>query len=132
MVEWSDQERSIITSIFDHVLTHLFSCRCLIVYPWTQRYFGCPRNQGAARSGSFECHALEKLHIDPDNFKISVCSIFDPEYSCIVFGLSHSCWLTALTIVVAAKMGTAFTADIQAAFQKFLSVVVNALGRQYH
>ena len=37
-----------------------------------------------------------------------------------------------LTIVVSAKMGKEFTGDVQAAFQKFLAVVVNSLGRQYH
>lgn len=37
-----------------------------------------------------------------------------------------------LTIVLAARMGNAFTPEIQAAFQKFLAVVVSSLGRQYH
>lgn len=37
-----------------------------------------------------------------------------------------------LTIVVAARMGKDFTGEVQAAFQKFLSVVVSSLGRQYH
>lgn len=37
-----------------------------------------------------------------------------------------------LTIVIAAKQGNKFTPEIQAALQKFLAVVVSALGRQYH
>ena len=37
-----------------------------------------------------------------------------------------------LTVVIAAKMGNAFTVETQVAWQKFLSVVVSALGRQYH
>lgn len=37
-----------------------------------------------------------------------------------------------LTIVIAAKMGSGFTPEIQATWQKFLAVVVSALGRQYH
>lgn len=37
-----------------------------------------------------------------------------------------------LTIEVAARMGKDFSADVQAAFQKFLATVVSALGRQYH
>lgn len=37
-----------------------------------------------------------------------------------------------LTIVIAATMGISFTADVQAAWQKFLAVVVSALCRQYH
>ncbi|KAL0992875.1 hypothetical protein UPYG_G00100440 [Umbra pygmaea] len=53
----------------------------------------------------------EKLHVDPDNFRLLA---------------------DCLTIVVAARMGSAFTADVQAAFQKFIAVVVSSLGRQYH
>uniref|UniRef100_A0A3B4VC05 Hemoglobin subunit epsilon 1 n=2 Tax=Seriola dumerili TaxID=41447 RepID=A0A3B4VC05_SERDU len=53
----------------------------------------------------------EKLHVDPDNFR-----------------LLSDC----LTIVIAARMGNDFTGDVQAAFQKFLAVVVSSLGRQYH
>uniref|UniRef100_A0A4W5QQ76 Hemoglobin subunit epsilon 1 n=1 Tax=Hucho hucho TaxID=62062 RepID=A0A4W5QQ76_9TELE len=30
------------------------------------------------------------------------------------------------------RMGRAFTPDVQAAWQKFLTMVVSALGRQYH
>ncbi|XP_030019064.1 LOW QUALITY PROTEIN: hemoglobin subunit beta-2-like [Sphaeramia orbicularis] len=147
MVEWSDQERSIITSIFASLdyedIGPKALSRCLIVYPWTQRYFGAfgnlynaeaiKINPMIAAHGIKVLHGLdravknmddikatyaelsvmhsEKLHIDPDNFRLLA---------------------DCLTIVIAAKMGTAFTADIQAAFQKFLSVVVNALGRQYH
>lgn len=37
-----------------------------------------------------------------------------------------------LTIVVAAQLGKEFTGEVQAAFQKFLAVVVSSLGRQYH
>nr|XP_024003487.1 hemoglobin subunit beta-like [Salvelinus alpinus] len=49
----------------------------------------------------------EKLHVDPDNFRLLA---------------------DCLTIVVAARMGVAFTADVQGAFQKFLAVVVSSLG----
>lgn len=37
-----------------------------------------------------------------------------------------------LTIVVARKLGSAFTPEVQATFQKFMAVVVSALGKQYH
>lgn len=37
-----------------------------------------------------------------------------------------------LTIEVGARMGKDFNGEVQAAFQKFLLVVVSALGRQYH
>ena len=37
-----------------------------------------------------------------------------------------------MTVVIAAKLGNAFTVETQVAWQKFLAVVVSALGRQYH
>lgn len=37
-----------------------------------------------------------------------------------------------LTIVIAGKLGSKFTAEYQATLQKFLAVVVSALGKQYH
>uniref|UniRef100_A0A8C4ZMV4 Hemoglobin beta embryonic-2 n=1 Tax=Gadus morhua TaxID=8049 RepID=A0A8C4ZMV4_GADMO len=44
MVEWTDSERAIINSIFSNLdyeeIGRKSLCRCLIVYPWTQRYFG--------------------------------------------------------------------------------------------
>ncbi|KAI4903382.1 hypothetical protein NFI96_010786 [Prochilodus magdalenae] len=54
----------------------------------------------------------EKLHVDPDNFRILA--------DCV-------------TVCVAMKFGpSVFTADVQEAWQKFLAVVASALGRQYH
>ncbi|KAM9831796.1 hemoglobin subunit beta-2-like [Neosynchiropus ocellatus] len=147
MVAWTDQERSTINSIFSNLdyedVGAKALCRCLIVYPWTQRYFGAfgnlynadaiKSNPLIAAHGTKILHGLdramknmddikstyaelsvlhsEKLHVDPDNFK-----------------LLSDC----LTIVIAAKMGKAFTPEVQATFQKFLAVVVSALGKQYH
>ncbi|XP_003961396.1 hemoglobin subunit beta-1 [Takifugu rubripes] len=147
MVEWTDQERTIISNIFSTLdyedVGSKSLIRCLIVYPWTQRYFAgfgnlynaeaIKNNPNIAKHGVTVLHGLdravknmdniketykelselhsEKLHVDPDNFK-----------------LLSDC----LTIVVATKMGSKFTPEIQATFQKFLAVVVSALGRQYH
>ncbi|XP_070846243.1 hemoglobin subunit beta-1-like [Chaetodon trifascialis] len=147
MVEWTEQERSIINNIFSTLdyddVGPKALVRCLIVYPWTQRYFGgfgnlynadaIKSNPNIAAHGITVLHGLdravknmdnikatyaelsvlhsEKLHVDPDNFR-----------------LLSDC----LSIVVAAKMGKNFTPEIQATFQKFLAVVVSALGRQYH
>ncbi|XP_022595043.1 hemoglobin subunit beta-2 [Seriola dumerili] len=147
MVEWTDFERATIQDIFskmdyDDVGPAALS-RCLVVYPWTQRYFGgfgnlynataIIANPMVANHGKVVLHGMdravknmdniketyaelsvlhsEKLHVDPDNFK-----------------LLSDC----LTIVIAARMGNDFTGDVQAAFQKFLAVVVSSLGRQYH
>ncbi|KAJ3607602.1 hypothetical protein NHX12_024653 [Muraenolepis orangiensis] len=147
MVQWTDEERAIITDIFanlDYVEVGRKSlCRCLIVFPWTQRYFGAYGNLYNAETilcnpliaahGTKILHGLdralknmdnikevytelsqlhsEKLHVDPDNFRLLV---------------------DCMTVVIAAQMGTAFTVETQVAWQKFVCVVVSALGRQYH
>uniref|UniRef100_A0A8C1F835 Hemoglobin beta embryonic-3 n=1 Tax=Cyprinus carpio carpio TaxID=630221 RepID=A0A8C1F835_CYPCA len=56
-------------------------------------------------------HHSEKLQVDPGNFQ-----------------LLGDC----LTVLITTRLRTEFTPDIQAAWQKFLSVVVSALSRQYH
>ncbi|XP_029312607.1 hemoglobin subunit beta-1-like, partial [Cottoperca gobio] len=147
VVEWTVKERSIISSIFSNLdyedVGPKALCRCLIVYPWTQRHFSTfgnlydaeaiKTNANIAAHGIKVLHGLdlavknmdnikeaytklstlhsEKLHVDPDNFKLLV---------------------DCLTIVVAAKMGSDFKPDVQATFQKFLAAVVSALGKQYH
>lgn len=147
MVEWTDFERATIQDIFSKIDYEVVGPaalnRCLVVYPWTQRYFGnfgnlynadaIISNPMVAKHGKTILHGLdravknmddikntyaelstlhsEKLHVDPDNFR-----------------LLSDC----LTIVLAAQWGKDFTGDIQAAFQKFLAVVVSSLGRQYH
>uniref|UniRef100_A0A8C8DHV4 Globin domain-containing protein n=1 Tax=Oryzias sinensis TaxID=183150 RepID=A0A8C8DHV4_9TELE len=147
MVEWTDFERATIQDIFSRIDKDVVGpaalSRCLIVYPWTQRYFGSfgnlynaaaiTSNPKVAAHGKVVLSGLElavknmddikqtyadlsvlhseKLHVDPDNFKLLA---------------------DCLTIVVAAQMGPGFTCDVQAAFQKFLAVVVSSLRRQYH
>ncbi|KAI5106114.1 hemoglobin beta embryonic-1.1 [Silurus meridionalis] len=147
MVLWTDFERATIQNIFSKIdkdaVGHQALTRCLVVYPWTQRYFGkfgnlynaaaISGNPNVAAHGSVVAHGLEKavknmdnikgifaelsvlhsekLHVDPDNFK-----------------LLADCF----TIVIAASLGATFTAEVQAALQKFLAVVVSALGKQYH
>ncbi|XP_029293282.1 hemoglobin subunit beta-like [Cottoperca gobio] len=147
MVEWTDFERTTIQDIFSkldyEVVGPKTLARCLIVYPWTQRYFGnfgnlynaavIMGNPMVAKHGITILHSLdravknmddirntyaelsvlhsEKLHVDPSNFNLLA---------------------DCLTIVVAAQMGKAFTGEMQAAFHKFLAVVVSSLRRQYN
>nr|AAK12632.1 betaNCP1 [Notothenia coriiceps] len=147
MVEWTDFERNTIQDIFSRIEYDVVGpaalARCLVVYPWTQRYFGSfgnlynadaiKGNPMVSKHGTTIIHGLdravknmddiintytelsvlhsEKLHVDPDNFKLLA---------------------DCLTIVVAAQLGKEFTGEVQAAFQKFLAMVVSALGRQYH
>ena len=86
----------------------MFTCflRCLVVYPWTQRYFGgfgnlynaaaIKGNPMVSKHGTTILNGLdravknmddimntyaelsvlhsEKLHVDPDNFKVPLCN----------------------------------------------------------
>ncbi|KAG9331319.1 hypothetical protein JZ751_019485 [Albula glossodonta] len=148
MVEWTDAERAAIQAIWKKVNYEKVGpqalARAMIVYPWTQRYFGTFGNFSNAASiignekvtahGIVILHGLdravqnmdnikktyaelsvlhsEKLHVDPDNFR-----------------LLGDC----LTIVLASQLGPkTFTPAVHAAWQKFLAVVISALGKQYH
>ncbi|AWP17400.1 Beta-type globin [Scophthalmus maximus] len=147
MVEWTDQERSVITSIFGNLdyddIGPKALCRCLIVYPWTLRYFSSfgnlynseaiKNNKKIADHGIKVLHGLDRAVKNMDNIKATYAELsilhsdtlhVDPDN----FRLLADC----LTIVIAAKMGSAFTPEKQATWQKFLAVVVSALGRQYH
>ncbi|XP_068193345.1 hemoglobin subunit beta-2-like isoform X1 [Antennarius striatus] len=175
MVEWTDFERDTIQKLFANMnyeeVGPAALSRCLVVYPWTQRYFGnfgnlynavaIATNPNIAKHGITILHGLdravknmdnikdtytelselhsEKLHVDPDNFRVNWidCVIiifidcFNVNVKCfptLVLQLLSDC----LTIVLASRLGSAFTGDVQAAFQKFMGVVVSALGRQYH
>ncbi|XP_036408370.1 hemoglobin subunit beta-2-like [Megalops cyprinoides] len=147
MVEWTEEERKAIQTIwgkmnYDVVGPEALG-RVMFVYPWTQRYFGgfgtfssvesIMGNDKVRAHGKVVLHGLdravqnmdniketyaelsvlhsEKLHVDPDNFR-----------------LLGDC----LTIVVAGQLGSAFTPEVQATWQKFLRVVISALQRQYH
>ncbi|XP_063043102.1 hemoglobin subunit beta-like [Engraulis encrasicolus] len=148
MVDWTDAERAAIAGLWgklnpDEVGPQALA-RALIVYPWAQRYFASfgdlssaaaiMGNAKVAGHGRTVMNGLdravknlddikntykelsvmhsEKLHVDPDNFRVLA--------DCI-------------TVCVAMKFGPAgFPAEAQEAWQKFLSVVVSALGRQYH
>ncbi|XP_030629941.1 hemoglobin subunit beta-2-like [Chanos chanos] len=147
MVEWTTEERAIIQGIFSKLDYDTVGpeslARCLIVYPWTQRYFGkfgnlynadtILANPMLGKHGTVVLRGLltavnnmddiknaytqlselhsETLHVDPGNFRLLA---------------------DCLTVIVAGKMKAEFTPEVQAALQKFLSVVVSALSRQYH
>ncbi|XP_031683283.1 hemoglobin subunit beta-like isoform X2 [Oncorhynchus kisutch] len=147
MVQWTDFERVTIQSVFEKMdyddVGPAALSRCLVVYPWTQRYFGnfgnlynaaaiqgnpmvaahgktvlrgldrAVKNMDDIKATYAELSVLhsEKLRVDPDNFR-----------------LLGDC----LTVVLASQMRRGFTPDVQAAWQKFLTVVISALGRQYN
>nr|B3EWD2.1 RecName: Full=Hemoglobin subunit beta [Sciurus carolinensis] len=117
--------------------------RLLVVYPWTQRFFdsfgdlssatavmGNPKVKAHGKKvldsfsdglkhldnlkGTFsslsELHC-DKLHVDPENFRL----------------LGNE-----LVLVLALHLGKDFTPQVQAAFQKVVAGVANALAHKYH
>uniref|UniRef100_A0A7N9CUC1 Globin domain-containing protein n=1 Tax=Macaca fascicularis TaxID=9541 RepID=A0A7N9CUC1_MACFA len=125
--------------VFDMVSFH----RLLVVYPWTQRFFdsfgnlsspsailGNPKVKAHGKKvlTSFgdaiknmdnlkttfaklsELHC-DKLHVDPENFKL----------------LGN-----VLVCVLAHHFGKEFTPQVQAAYQKVVAGVANALAHKYH
>ncbi|XP_067238637.1 hemoglobin, beta adult 2 [Chanodichthys erythropterus] len=146
MVEWSASERSTIANVWGKINVDEIGpqalARVLIVYPWTQRYFGSFGNlssaaaiQGnpkVAQHGKTVLNALEKAVKNMDDIKGTYSQLsqlhceklnVDPDN----FRLLADC----LTIVIATKFGPAFNPAVQATWQKLLSVVVSALTSRY-
>ncbi|XP_063326805.1 hemoglobin subunit beta-like [Pelmatolapia mariae] len=147
MVAWTDFERATIKDIFSKIDYEVVGpaaiSRCLIVYPWTQRYFAgfgnlynaaaITSNPKVAAHGKVIMQGLEKAVKNMDNIKATFTELstlhseklqVDPDN----FMLLGDC----LAIVVAAQLGKDFTPEVHAAFQKFLAVVVSSLRRQYY
>ncbi|XP_077129734.1 hemoglobin subunit beta-2-like [Ranitomeya variabilis] len=146
MVHWTAEERDAITSVWSKVNVeqdgHDALSRLLVVYPWTQRYFSSFGNLSniTAISGNAKVKAhgkkvltavggaiqhldsvkkhladlskshAQELYVDPENFK----------------RLGE-----VLIIVLASKLGSAFTPKVQAAWEKFIHVLVAALSHGY-
>uniref|UniRef100_A0A669CHV1 Hemoglobin subunit beta-like n=2 Tax=Oreochromis niloticus TaxID=8128 RepID=A0A669CHV1_ORENI len=147
MVAWTDFERATIKDIFSKIDYEVVGpaaiSRCLIVYPWTQRYFAgfgnlynaaaITSNPKVAAHGKVVMQGLEKAVKNMDNIKATFTELstlhseklqVDPDN----FMLLGDC----LAIVVASQLGKDFSPEVHAAFQKFLAVVVSSLRRQYY
>ncbi|KAM4632305.1 hemoglobin subunit beta-2-like [Discoglossus pictus] len=147
MVHWTADERAAIASVWGKLdAAHDGGDalgRLLVVFPWTQRYFPSFGNlsDAAAIAGNAKVQAHGKkvltaigntiqhlddvkgflaklskshaneLHVDPENFKR--------------FG-------EVLVVVVASKLGAAFTPQVQAAWEKFTNVLVDGLSHGYY
>ncbi|KAG9477149.1 hypothetical protein GDO78_002513 [Eleutherodactylus coqui] len=146
MVHWTAEEKAAITSTWAKVNVERDGCdalsRLLCVYPWTQRYFstfgnlsnitaisGNPKVKGHGKkvltavgdaiqhmddvkrhlAALSKSHAQE-LHVDPENFKR--------------FG-------ECLVVVLASRLGAAFTPQVQASWEKFINALVAALSHGY-
>ncbi|XP_034046300.1 hemoglobin subunit beta-like [Thalassophryne amazonica] len=147
MVVWTDFECKTLKYIFTNVKPEAVGpaalARCLIVYPWTLRYFGkfgdlsdaaaIKSNAKVAEHGKTVLRALVKALDNMDNIKETYkdLSILHSE-TLNVDPRNFTLLANCVTIEVAGKLGSAFTAQVHAAFQKFLAVVVAALMKQYY
>uniref|UniRef100_A0A672FLX0 Hemoglobin subunit epsilon 1 n=1 Tax=Salarias fasciatus TaxID=181472 RepID=A0A672FLX0_SALFA len=103
---------------------------CLVVYPWTQRYFGSfgnlynaaaiTSNPKVAAHGRVVLQGLEQAVSNMDNIKAAFADL----------SVLHSEKLQVDPGNF--KLGKDFTAEVQQAFQKFLNVVVASLQKQYY
>ncbi|KAM6158788.1 hemoglobin subunit beta-1 [Rhynchocyon petersi] len=147
MVHLTDAEKGLVNGLWgkinvDEVGGETLG-RLLVVYPWTQRFFDSFGNLSSAAAimdnpkvkahgkkvlnsfsdglkhlddlkGTFaqlsELHC-DKLHVDPENFRL----------------LGN-----VLVVVLGHHLGAEFTPQAQAAFQKVVAGVANALAHKYH
>ncbi|NP_001091375.1 hemoglobin subunit beta-2-like [Xenopus laevis] len=147
MVHWTAEEKAAITSVWQEVNQeqdgHDALTRLLVVYPWTQRYFSSFGNLGNATAiaGNVKVRAHGKKVLSAvgdaiahlDNVKgtlhdLSVVHAFklyvDPE--------NFKRLGEVLVIVLASKLGSAFTPQVQGAWEKFVAVLVDALSQGYN
>ncbi|XP_058401766.1 hemoglobin subunit beta-like [Diceros bicornis minor] len=147
MVELTAEEKAAVLALWDKVNEEEVGGealgRLLVVYPWTQRFFdsfgdlstpaavlGNPKVKAHGKKvlhsfgdgvhhldnlkGTFaalsELHC-DKLHVDPENFRL----------------LGN-----VLVVVLAQHFGKEFTPQLQAAYQKVVAGVANALAHKYH
>ncbi|XP_078506703.1 hemoglobin subunit beta-2-like [Lissotriton helveticus] len=147
MVQWTAEEKAAITSVWAQVDAAADGqetlARVLVVFPWTQRYFSSfgDLSSAAAIAGNTKVAAHGKKvlsamggavsHLDDIKSKLAQLSELhadtlhvDPQN----FQLLGNC----LLIVLAQKLGAAFTPEVHAAWEKFLAVSCAALSRHYH
>ncbi|XP_073350898.1 hemoglobin subunit beta [Pagrus major] len=148
MVEWTDAERSAIKTLWGKIdvaeIGPQALTRLMIVYPWTQRHFSSfgnistnaaiLGNEKVAEHGRTVMGGLDRAVQNLDDIK-NAYTLLSQKHSEIIhvdpdnFRLLAECF----SICVGIKFGPkVFNANVQEAWQKFLAVVVNALGRQYH
>ncbi|KAK2833254.1 hypothetical protein Q5P01_017143 [Channa striata] len=147
MVKWTDKERRAVTSVWEKInideIGPQLIPRVLIVYPWTERYFGTfgdiftvsaiLNNEKVAAHGKVVMKALAKAVDNMDNIKSTYASLSRMHYEKLHvdpdnFRLLADC----ITIAIACKLRGALDPQTQATWRKFLSAVVEAMSSQYH
>uniref|UniRef100_A0A287CUK4 Hemoglobin subunit beta-S/F-like n=1 Tax=Ictidomys tridecemlineatus TaxID=43179 RepID=A0A287CUK4_ICTTR len=125
MVHLSDGEKNAISTAWGKVNAAEVGAeslgRLLVVYPWTQRFFDAFGDLSSASAvmgnakvkvGIFSVHA-QTLHIHTSSFFPQLLG-------------------NMIVIVMAHHLGKDFTPEAQAAFQKVVAGVANALSHKYH
>ncbi|XP_017284815.1 hemoglobin cathodic subunit beta-like [Kryptolebias marmoratus] len=146
MVKWTEEERQTIRSVWEKVdideTGPQLIARALIVYPWTERYFGTfgdifttsaiLTNAKVATHGKVVLRALDRAVKNLDNITETYAALSRLHYEKLKvdpdnFRLLADC----ITITIACKLKAALNPQVQATWQKFLSAVVEAMNNQY-
>ncbi|XP_030066283.1 hemoglobin subunit beta-2 [Microcaecilia unicolor] len=146
MVHWTSEEKAAINSVWQKVDVEKEGpetlSRVLITYPWTQRYFATFGNMSSPAAiinnpkvsahGKKVLCALGEAVSHLDNIKgiyaklseLHAKTLYVDPYNFKLFG-------QVLVIVLARRLGSAFTVEVQAAWEKFVAVVGAALSKGY-
>ncbi|XP_023269758.1 hemoglobin cathodic subunit beta-like [Seriola lalandi dorsalis] len=146
MVKWTDKERSTVQDVWGKVNIDEVGpealARVLIVYPWTERYFGrfgdifnataVLNNAKVAAHGKVVLKELDTAVKNMDNIRGAYAALSRLHYEKLqvdpdTFRLLADC----ITITIACKLKSALDPQAQATWQKFLSAVVEAMSSQY-
>ncbi|GAA6218095.1 hemoglobin cathodic subunit beta-like [Lates japonicus] len=147
MVKFTEKERSTIRAIWEKVNIDEVGpdalARVLIVYPWTERYFGTfgdiftasavLNNDKVRAHGKVVLKALDEAVKNVDNIKKTYAYLSRLHYEVFHvdpdnFRLLADC----ITIAIACKVKSALDPQVQATWKKFLSAVVDAMNSQYY
>uniref|UniRef100_A0A1A8IJV1 Globin domain-containing protein n=1 Tax=Nothobranchius kuhntae TaxID=321403 RepID=A0A1A8IJV1_NOTKU len=146
MVKWTEEERETIRSVWEKVdideVGSQIIARTLIVYPWTERYFGrfgdiftttaILNNAKVAAHGKVVLNALDLAVKNMDDIKGTYSALSRLHYDKLKvdpdnFKLMADC----ITISIACKLKAALSPPVHMAWHKFLYAVVEALNSQY-
>ncbi|XP_067912891.1 hemoglobin subunit beta-like [Heterodontus francisci] len=142
MVHWSKDETDEITSTWKSIDRYLLGAKALArmfkVYPWTTRYFQKLTEFTASSHGvrehakkvmdALDCAVLHLDDVKSHFTDLSKKHADELHVDVHSFRLLAKCFVIELAIVRKEK----FPPQIQAIWEKYFAVVVDAISRQYH
>ncbi|XP_066467132.1 hemoglobin subunit beta-like [Tiliqua scincoides] len=137
MVHWTGDEKKLITSLWAKVNVAEIGGECLayllIVYPWTQRFFGHFGNISSADSILANARVKEHGKKVLTSFGDAIKNLDNTKETFAKLSVLHREKLRVdPENFRAAHFGKEFTPEVQAAYRKLVGAVSHALGRQYH